>query len=182
MEARILEGVLQRFPVSSSALRTQQRADMIAAWIRRLCIRGPVATPAPRVTSEVVERALADAANLLKTSGAVSAVDRVHTALHGWLKAACAEASIPLGADPNINEVFQALRQHHPKLQLAGPRADEVTKILRALSKIVDAINTLRNRASVAHPNEELLDETDGMLAINTCQTLLHYLDTKLRS
>jgi hypothetical protein len=182
VQARILEGILQRFPIESSSRRTRERADTIGSWIRRLRGRGTVPAAAPRITSAVVERALADAANLLKTSGAVSAVDRVHTALHGWLKAACDEAGIPLTADPNINEVFSALREKHPRLQITGPRADEITKILRALSKIIDSLNTLRNRASVAHPNEQLLDESEAMLVINTAQTLLHFLDARLQA
>jgi Abortive infection C-terminus len=38
----------------------------------------------------------------------------------------------------------------------------------------------LRNNASVAHPNEALLDEPEAMLAINAARTILHYLDAKL--
>ena len=36
VQARILEGILDRFPVGSSDLRTQQRRDEIAGWIVRL--------------------------------------------------------------------------------------------------------------------------------------------------
>jgi hypothetical protein len=36
VQARILEGVLDRFPVDSSELRTQDRYDEIASWIARL--------------------------------------------------------------------------------------------------------------------------------------------------
>jgi len=181
-QARILDGVLQRFPVGSSTLRTQERADTIRSWIRRLRGRAGVPAPAPKITSEIVERALQDAGNLLKTSGPVSAVDRVHTALHGWLKAACADAGIPLGTDPSITEVFSTLREKHPKLRATGNGAEEITKVLRALSKAIDSLNTLRNRMSVAHPNEKLLDEPEAMLMINVTQTLLHFLDAKLRS
>ena len=41
-----------------------------------------VPKPEPIIDSYAVELALADAENLLRTSGAVSAVDRIHTALH----------------------------------------------------------------------------------------------------
>jgi hypothetical protein len=46
--------------------------------------------------SEAVRRAIADADNLLATSGAPSAIDRLHTAMHGYLKAACQESGIEL--------------------------------------------------------------------------------------
>ncbi|MEO8380832.1 MAG: abortive infection family protein [Acidobacteriota bacterium] len=179
-QAKILGGVLSRFPIGSSPLRTQARADLVESWIRRLRSRGPVAAAAPQMTTAVVERALADATNLLRTSGPISAVDRTHTALHGWLKAACANASIPLSADPSITEAIKALREQHPKLQASGARAEEITRVLRALGTVVDSLNTIRNRASVAHANDQLLDEPEAMLVINMAQTVLHFLDAKL--
>lgn len=182
VQARILRGILERYPVGSSPLRTQARVEQIGAWIRRLEGRGVVAAAAPKITTAVVERALMDATNLLKSSGPTSAVDRVHTALHGWMKAACADAGITLSTDPNINEAFSALRENHPRLNSPDARAAEAVKILRALSKIIDVLNTFRNTKSVAHPNEELLEEPEAMLVINAAQTLLHYLDAKLRS
>jgi hypothetical protein len=36
VQARILQGILDRFPVGSSELRTQERRDEIAGWIARL--------------------------------------------------------------------------------------------------------------------------------------------------
>ena len=36
IQARILQGILDRFPVGSSELRTQERRDEIAGWIARL--------------------------------------------------------------------------------------------------------------------------------------------------
>ena len=49
------------------------------------------------------------------------------------------------------------------------------------MSSVVDTLNTLRNTASLAHPNDALLDDEEAMLAINAAQTILHYLDPKLR-
>ena len=44
----------------------------------------------------------------------------------------------------------------------------------------MDALNPARNRGSVAHPNEELLDPDEAMLFINSARTVLQYLDAKL--
>jgi hypothetical protein len=49
----------------------------------------PVSNPTPAFTTDVVERALVDAEQLLSSSGPISAVDRVHTALHGYLREVC---------------------------------------------------------------------------------------------
>lgn len=46
-------------------------------------------------------------------------------------------------------------------------------------SRIFDALGPVRNRASIAHPNIELLAEPEAMLVINVGRTLLNYLDAK---
>jgi Abortive infection C-terminus len=73
------------------------------------------------------------------------------------------------------------MREQHPKLQDIGPRSDEIMRILKSMGSIIDTMNSLRNRASVAHPNPELLPEQEAMLVINIARTILHYIDSKLR-
>ncbi len=158
-------------------------------WCEHCCLNEMIAVsgttvsvkpPTLRVTSRVVERAIADAEALLKSGGPVSAVDRVHTALHGYLKTVCADAQISFGKDPDITELFSQIRQHHPSLQNLGEHQESVLKVLRALGKVVDALNPARDRGSMAHPNETLLDTQEARLVINASRTLLHYLDEKL--
>jgi hypothetical protein len=48
------------------------------------------------------------------------------------------------------------------------------------MGAILDALNPVRNRASVAHPNPTLLDQHEAMLVVNAARTILHYLDAKL--
>jgi hypothetical protein len=142
----------------------------------------PVKAPSLQITSAIVERALADAEELIRDRGAVSGLDRVHTAFHGYLKVACDSASLPIAPDASITVLFKVLREHHPALAVtANPATKEIDKILRTLSSVVDALNPLRNRSSVAHPNNQLLDEAEAMLTINAVRTMLHYLDLRLR-
>jgi hypothetical protein len=180
VQAKILRGILERYPVGSGAsgLRTQTHYERILTIARRL--EGiAVASVNPSITSVVVERAIADAETLLYTSGATSGVDRVHTALHGYLRAVCVDAGITHGVEPSLQELFALLRQRHPRLQDLGEHAAEITQILRAFSKILDALNVLRNQGSVAHPNPVLLDQEEALLAINAARTLLGYLDAR---
>jgi len=141
----------------------------------------PVSLPPLQFTSEVVERALSDAERLLTSAGAVSAVDRVHTALHGYIRNVCQQVSITHKPDASITELFKLLREQHPALQGFGPRTDDIVRTLRAMATVLDSMNSLRNRASVAHPNESLLEEPEAMLVINSARTVLHYIDAKLR-
>jgi len=140
-----------------------------------------VAAPTLKITSSVVEHALNDAEALIRQRGAVSGLDRVHTAFHGYLKAICRDAGLLPAGDPGITDLFKVLRRQHPALQPPPPGAKEIDNILGPLATIVNALNPLRNRSSVAHPNEELLEEPEATLVINAVRTLLHYLNSRIR-
>ncbi len=140
-----------------------------------------VSVPALKVTSEAVDRALSDAETLIRTNGATSGLDRVHTAFHGYLRAVCEEAHINFASDSSITHLFQLIRQSHPKLRVTAPEAAKrMDDIHRGMARIIDALNPLRNQSSMAHPNDVLLDEPEAMLAINCVRTLLHYLNSRL--
>ena len=180
VQATILEGILSRYPVGSADFRTQELHAEIRSWIVRLRGAALVEAPSLRVTSAVVEMALSDAGTLLKSGKAPSAVDRVHTALHGYLAAICKRAGLTIERNTGLTGLFKLVREEHPAFSNVGPRQDEIKRMLNATSTILDSMNTLRNRASVAHPNEQLLEEGEAMLVINSARTILHYLDTKL--
>lgn len=180
-QAKILRGVLKKCPpVEGAGSRTSDRAAEIASIAARLEGAPAVRGGKPRITSEVVDRAISDAEALIAKNGATSGVDRVHTALHGYLKAICDERRIGYGSGPSINDLFKLLRDNHPKLRPEGPRAEDIQQVLRALGAIMTALNPVRNKASVAHPNSELLREPEAMLVINAARTILHYLDSKM--
>jgi hypothetical protein len=181
-QAKIVRGVTERFPVGqfkSPATRTEALREELLAIARRL-ESGVVESPSPRIMSDVVQRAITDADTLIRTQGATSGVDRVHTAMHGYLLAVCEQAGIPYSSKSTVTDLFSLLRAQHPKMHRSGPREQNVTQVLRALASILDAMNPVRNMASVAHPNPQLLGEPEAMLVINACRTVLQYLDAKL--
>lgn len=135
-----------------------------------------VSPPALEVTSQAVDRALRDAEHLISSSGAPSAVDRVHTAFHGYLLVLCAEAGVTVSSDLSTTQLFKLLRAQHPSIA-AGFSSDEPNRIVNSLANIVDALNPIRNKSSLAHPNSSLLSEAEAMLVINTVRTLFHYLN-----
>lgn len=141
---------------------------------------GSINIKRPAITSQVVDRALADAESLIKISGATSGVDRVHTALHGYLLEICARENITVKENASTTELFKRIREGHSKFKDMEPRSEDVMKILKSMGSIIDAMNPIRNRASVAHPNSKLLDEQEAMLVINVARTILHYIDSKL--
>jgi len=137
-----------------------------------------VATPELTITAAVVSRALNDAERLLQTNGAVSAVDRVHTALHGYLRQLCIESNIELTGIEGVTGIWKQLRTKHPAFAGETARTNHVSRIVAGVATILDALNPVRNSASVAHPNNELLSESEAMLAVNAARTILHFLDS----
>jgi hypothetical protein len=183
VQATILRGILRRYPVGTAEIRSESAAARLSSLIARVDGASPVAVPTPQMTTAVVERALADAEHLLGKTGATSAVDRMHTALHGYLLKVCSEAGIATIRTDSIAVLLRHLREQHPKFADHGsPRAADVGRILKGLASTLDAPNAIRNNASVAHPNEELLDTPEAMLAINAVRSVLHYVEARLNS
>ncbi len=180
-QAKILRGVIDRFgdadAQSDSPTRLRQQ---ILQWAAELEGATVITIASPTETRAVVIRALGDADNLVRTSGATSAVDRIHTALHGHLLALCESSNIEIDEGATSTRALKLLRQHHPALQATGPRAEDITRVLNSLANVLDTLNPIRNNASVAHPNLELLDDPEALLAINAGRTIFAYLDSKM--
>lgn len=140
----------------------------------------PVNSPSLEISNDAVQRALADAQNLIQDRGPASGIDRVHTAFHGYLNAVATKAEIQFKENSSIIEMFKLIRTKHPALVARDPRAAEIDHVLKSMSAIVDALNTIRNNASGAHPRQFILMEPEAMLIINSVNTLLHYLDARL--
>lgn len=181
IQAKIVRGILAKYPTDpNNELRTQQVHDEFLQLALRLEGAAAVGTPSPTITSRVVERAIADAETLINSSGATSGVDRIHTALHGYMRAVCDSQGIAHSKDATMTALFRLIRESHPAFSDLGPRAQDINQIMKAMSSIMDVLNPIRNSASVAHPNADLLDSAEAMLVINTTRTILHYLNAKL--
>jgi hypothetical protein len=88
---------------------------------------------------------------------------------------------MPPDKDPEITRLSKQLRENHPKFNARGARADDIATIQNSLAAIVVGLNPIRNRASLAHPNEILLDAAEAHLVVNCVRTILHYMDAKLK-
>ncbi len=180
VQAKIIRGVLDKYPVGSDPLRTEESHAALVAIAERLERGGMVVASVPVFTSVVVQRALDDAETLLQNGGPTSAVDRVHTALHGHLGYLCEQASIEYDREASMVALLKKLLAEHPSLQDLGPRAGEMKTVLKASGSILDALNPVRNNASLAHPNDLLLGPTEARLVINVARSLLMYIDGKV--
>lgn len=135
----------------------------------------PMASPA-----SVVAQALADAKALIGHANASSAIDRAHTALHGYLVDLCVSNGIEANQKIITSKAFKSLRKSHPALTPDGPCSAEVTRVLQAFATSIDAFSIIRNKASLAHANE-LLDEPEATAVINAIYTIFRYIQDCLQ-
>lgn len=190
-KGHVLDAVDKMLDKDPMNLRRLVEYDPISRWLRehdRPALEGLQADAYGMTVAEIIPtgseaamQALADAQALLESRGPTSAVDRVHTGLHGFLRGTCEAAGISFNADATANQLLRLLLDQHAALQDLGPRGDEVRRMIRTSVSIVDAMGTVRNRASLAHPNEELLDHEEALFVINLGRSLLRFLDAKLK-
>lgn len=184
-QAAVLKAILDEYPAPDEPdtnhpkFRTPSLRREIGEWINRLETGDVPIEVSLASASDIVRRALDDADVLMRVSGPQSAVDRVHTAMHGYLLSVCDEVGIACGDRPTMNQLFKALRAGHPNFSDLGTRPEDVARILGSMANILDALNPVRNNASVAHPNEHLMAEPEAQLVINTVRTLLSYFERK---
>lgn len=180
-QAAILRGIAKKYPQGGEHFRTPPAYQKLLELAKRCADGLSVQDSSPAITSDVLKRALADANMLIQSSGPTHAVDRIHTALHAYLKAVCASHGIESSPSATITSLFKQLRAEHPRLCDLGSQAETMGRILSSLSNVIDCLNPVRNNASLAHANEELLSKDEAMLAINAARTVFQYLDSKFR-
>lgn len=179
-QAKIIRGVVKRFPVEKVfEYRTEELKNELLEEAEKLERINLVKSPELINSSEVVYEALEDAETLIKERKAVSAVDRVHTAFHGYLRGLCKSANISYTDKDDLVLLMKKILNEHPKLTIST-KETEIKNIIRSLTAISDSLSPIRNSGSLAHPNENLLQEAEANLVINCVRTLLIYLDSKL--
>lgn len=181
-QAKIIRGTIERFPVGEKeapVYRTEELKSFFLSEAEKLEKSEGVADPSIAVTSDVVIEALEDAKSLVRERKAVSAVDRVHTALHGYLRSICTQAGIAFVEEDGLAVLVKKIFASHPKFQsLTG--GGDIGNIAKSLGSITTALNPIRNTGSLAHANENLIDEPEAMLAVNSVKTLMTYFESRL--
>jgi hypothetical protein len=183
-QAKIIRGVFEMIPPPDEVKDDAGRKRLalhksLLDVAARLEADGLVETPEIAETSEVVFEALRDAEALLNTRGPKSAVDRAHTALHGYLKKLCSDRGALMPDEPSLTSVFKVIREQFPEFAATIPHDIEAKRVFGSIATALDSLNMIRNRGTLAHPNELLLDAPEAMLYINLSRAVLGYIETK---
>jgi hypothetical protein len=183
-QAKIVKGVLERFPVDAENkpdTRTQKLHDELFEIASQLETGEGVSAISLQTSYAVVLQALQNAELLLSKSNASSGIDRLFTALQGYMEYILDDVNASYKENASITSLYKIIRDNHPAFHTSGHRAHDIRRILQSMSSIIDALQPVRNKASLAHPNP-LLEEPEAMLVINSTRTILHYLDSKVQS
>lgn len=130
--------------------------------------------------SESLKEAIKDAQLILKENGAPNAVDRYHTVVHFFLQNQCKKANIPYTKDDSINVLLKNLRDQHPGLIMLQKQEPHATEILKSMGNTLSNLSESRNNKSLAHPNELLLPDDEANFIIESVNSILRYLSSKL--
>lgn len=113
----------------------------------------------------------------------VSAVDRSHTALHSLLH----ELVLHFGKEdeikvdlPTLNHLFKIVKMDIvDKVENSNSKI-LVERTLHSFSNVFDVYSTIRNNNSLAHPNEDLIEDDEADFMVRTSLLFLEYLDKKV--
>jgi len=131
-------------------------------------------------TNESVYEALKDAEVLIHSSGAANGYDRMHTAMHSFLRQVCENNDIAYETSDSITGLLPKINNYLKSLPDNG-RNEKVFVMLRSANSMLDNINYLRNHHSLSHPSDELLSDSDARFAINLSRSIMTYIDDLLK-
>lgn len=154
----------------------------ILNWITELKGQGLLEVKDLVYNYEFVQETLDQCQTLISQPNCRSAVDRAHTALHGYLKETCKNAGQTIKENnPKIQDYWSKLKQEHPSILIDHSQSHlPINQIVNAIGKLLENLNEIRNNKSYTHPNEEIIGEDEARRVINLFRSILHYIDSKI--
>lgn len=127
--------------------------------------------------TEVIGKAISDAELLMGEGKYDSAFDRVHTAFHGYLRKLLDNKGVAYEESDTLSQLYTKLHTELSSNIGSTEIAELVKKSLRSASGVIAAINEMRNRHSLSHPNDDLLQKREAEFAIRLIKDLSDYIN-----
>ena len=127
--------------------------------------------------SGTVQKAVEDAEVFIREGRYDSAVDRVHTAFHGYLRQLLTEHGVAYGADDGLPSLFSKLHGYYGDSIQPTDVAERLKTILRSAGGMINAVNELRNNNTIAHPNGQLIQKREAQLVIRMVHAVVDYVE-----
>lgn len=127
--------------------------------------------------SGIVQKAVEDAELFIREGKYDSAVDRVHTAFHGYLRQLLTEHGEAFGPEDGLPALYSKLHCYYSIAIIPTDVGDRVKTILRSAGGMINAINELRNNNTIAHPNGRLIQAREAQLVIRLVNAVVDYIE-----
>ena len=125
--------------------------------------------------TETIEKAIDDAELLMSQGKYDSAIDRIHTAFHGYLKNTLDKLEIEYLEKDTLSKLYHKLHSHN--FFESEDISELVKTAMKSATGIISSINDFRNRHSLAHPNKALIGKREAELMINLIESLSKYIN-----
>ena len=126
--------------------------------------------------TDVIAKAISDAEQFMKDGNYSSALDRVHTAFHGYLRKKLDDVHEQYEESDTLNQLYNKLHTYIAA-NMHGDVAVLIKTTMRSASGIVSALNDLRNRHSISHPNPNLISDREAKICISIVKSLSDYIE-----
>lgn len=128
--------------------------------------------------TDVIGKAISDAELLMRQGKYDSAFDRVHTAFHGYLRKILDNKHVTYDESETLSQLYTKLHKKISSTMGSSEIAELMKKSLRSASGMISAINEKRNRHSLSHPNDNLLQNREAELTIKLVKDLSDYINS----
>lgn len=126
--------------------------------------------------TDFIAKAIADAEQFMNDGNYSSALDRIHTAFHGYLRNKLDALHVEYEESDTLHQLYNKLHS-----QIAEDMSDDIASLIRttirSASGVVSSLNDLRNRHSISHPNPDLISDREAKLCIAIVKSLSDYIE-----
>jgi len=126
--------------------------------------------------TDAISKAIEDAESFMRDGKYDSAFDRVHTAFHGYLRKKLDDLGESYEESDTLNQLYNKLHTY-VSAHIATDQSGLIKTTLRSASGVINSINELRNRHSLAHPNDSIITVREAELCIRLVKELSDYIE-----
>lgn len=109
-----------------------------------------------------------------------NAVDRVHTAIHGYFRNILEQNGIQFQQDEKINKLYNQIQTLIENEIEPAEVATLVKTTVRSASGIINTLNDARNRHSLSHPSASIIGKNEAKLVISMANSIVEYIGNYL--
>ncbi len=127
--------------------------------------------------TQAINQSINDAKVFMREGFFSSAVDRIHTAFHAYLRDLLDVHGVAYVEGDTLQQLYSKLHKCYETEIEPQEVADLIKTAVRSGSGIVSSISEIRNRHTVSHPNSNLIQQREALLVISMVKCIVDYLE-----